>query len=262
MENKERVWLEWNGRSEALRRAESDVSCGIRYLRSIGKERCGNAVVWGNAVDAVRFASRASGSLKFDFAYVNPQNADPVKSAKTEVLSSLVQILMHIRTHLSDKRTAVVRPAPSMISETAVLLGDVFPERIIKRTSVMRGYDGFTELVLACPANCVPSETGWRWWSGMVETCCPKKGNALFVGIDEAAAGFMNCARLECINAGLTLVFPMETVVNGCFSFRKNAFDAWSFIQDEASRQAPYFCGIDVYEMHSVLDGGELKNDS
>ena len=256
------IWLEWKGRKEAEAEAMHSVPYRIQYAHSIGQDGFGNAVVWGDCPDAVRFASLAVKTNLFDFAYVNPETACLGRKTEAGWLSALLQILIYVKRQMSEKGILVLRPLPYLFSEMVLVLKEAFPDWDTKALSVKRGYEGFTELAAACsPLALNAPKYNWNLWSRMVEQCCPENGKALFAGLDEASSGFIGCARTRnCIGSrkcGMkaAFVFPMESAAKGCPGYRQNAADAWEEMQECAARREFHFGGLDTFEMCSAEDG-------
>lgn len=248
------IRLEWDGKTEAVARVGLPIPLTASLLHSVGRKNSGNMAVLGDGIDSIGLVEGINGLTEVNFAYVNLQNAVSGKKTDAEWLSAAVQILMRIDSLLAKNAIAVVRPTKPFICRIAVLMDEIFQTRLVKQVSVMRGYDGFTELLAACPDSAAFPVSGWRWWRGMIEQCCPSKGTSLFVGLDEAAAEFIRRIEADGSRTKAAMVFPLESVERRSSNFRQNAFDAWNAVQDEASRQPECFCGIDVYETKFNFD--------
>ena len=248
------IRLEWDGKTEAVAKVGLPIPLTASLLYSVGRKNSGNVAVLGDGVDSVGLVEGIAGFKEVNFAYVNLQNAVSGKKTDAEWLSAAVQILMRIDRLLVKNAVAIVRPTKPFFCRLAVLMDEIFQTCLVKQVSVMRGYDGFTELLAACPNPAVLSVSGWRWWSGMIGQCCPSRGTSLFVGLDEAAAEFVRRIEMDESRTKAAMVFPLESVDRRSSNFRQNAFDAWNVVQDEASRQPECFCGIDVYETKFNFD--------
>lgn len=244
------IRLQWKGREDAEAVASAVPKGRTVRIAGIG-EQGANSALEGSPADVLTLAARTVGAKKFGFAYVCAETAVGRKCG-TEIFSDLLKTLLRLKGVLAGNAPVVFRPHPDYAEETLVLFKEVYSEMLFQRGSVLRGYEGFSETALACPDS-VPIDRlnrgMWRHWSEMSLTCCPKGGTALFVGLDEASSGFIDCMRTRGRDGSrAAFAFSLETALQGSTRSIRRSVDAWNALRAAAETQSESFRGLDIYE--------------
>ena len=244
------VRLQWQGRKDAEIQASAAPKGTAVKIGCIGREGFGT-VLQGCVPDILSLAKDAASVKDFGFVYICAETAVGRKSGDA-VFTDLLKVLLRAGAIASPDAPVVFRPHPDFPEETIVLFKEVFSDRIFQRGSVLRGFEGFSEIALACPESVGLSALSrglWRRWSEMPLKCCPKGGTALFAGLDEASSGFIDCLRTrEKDGARGTFVFSLDTAMQGGQRSIRRAVDAWNALKSAAERRADSFQGLDLYE--------------
>lgn len=249
-----KIWIDWDDRGNAIERAESSVSSYFvpSRLLSIGRKDSKNVLVWDNATIGTKFIEELAGK-KISCAYINIKTAMSKNGSDAGKMSALLEILIQIRSQMESDCIVMLRPEPELLDEMTVLLKNVFSEtHYVSHASVLRGYDGFTELSVACPNDGQhnPHFFGWRRWYDMFNNCCSGNGLVLIAGFDEAVRGYLDYARMNEVKSEIALVSPLQRVISSCSNYVQQAGEAWNLLDETASHEASYFDGMNVYEIH------------
>lgn len=248
-----KIWVDWDGRDDVIKRAEIPASSYLEASRlpAIGRSDSRNVLIWDNAVSGVKFVEQLT-KRKISCAYVNIRNALTGPCSEAEMMSALLEVLLHIRMQMTSECIVIVRSVPELMDEMTVLLKNVFSEtHYVSHASILRGYEGFTELSVACPIDGQfnPRFFQWRRWNDMFKDCCKLNGLTLIAGFDEAICGCLDYGRINDIKPMVALVSPLERVVSSCSNSIQHAVEAWNLLQATASHEASYFDGVSVYEI-------------